>query len=164
MAKETIYYQEDDVLVSNVRMVIGTEVIVMRSVTSVEGTRIQLDYAVPGALVIIGGFIFLFLFLGDARIWSIGGIIMAVAGIALAIFRKRPYAAVISTTSGETIRYRSDDRDDITKIIAALNEAIIAQGDDADDGDESSEGDQGVADGEDAVDGREGQGEQGKAN
>ena len=113
MAKETIFYQEDDVLVTNARFVIGTEVFAMRSVTSVEGTRVRRDYAVPAALVVLGAILFVILFALDQRIWSAVGAIIAVAGISLAIFKKRPFAVVLNTTSGEAIAYESDDRDDI---------------------------------------------------
>ncbi len=163
MAEETIFYREDNVLVTNIRCVIDTEVIAIRSVTSVQGTRIRRDYAIPGALIIFGALLFLVLFGADEKIWSSVGVIMIVAGIFLAILKKRPFAVVICMTSGEVIRYRSNDRDDITKIIAALNEAIIAQEGGMDETD-SPEDEQEVVDGEEAVEGQEDQGEQKKAD
>ncbi|MEX3635334.1 DUF6232 family protein [Paraburkholderia sp. BR14427] len=56
------------------------------------------------------------------------GFFLACAGFAVAVKAKDVHYVVIHSASGESRATQSTDRDAIDRIIAALNESIIARG------------------------------------
>lgn len=66
--------------------------------------------------------------LGGGKDTIIGALIFLAIGIAWFILNKPKYSVVLSSASGEAEALTSKDSDFISRIVKALNEAIIARG------------------------------------
>lgn len=127
---ETIYYQQDNVLISNSRAVLQGTTYPVANITSVGLGTISPSLAPVLVLLVIGlcGFAYTMSTDGARVAGTIWGVIFA--GLAVLIFlnNKERYFVKIASASGEQRALESRDKADIQKIVDALNEAIIKRG------------------------------------
>ncbi|WP_250490416.1 DUF6232 family protein [Caballeronia sp. INML2] len=121
---ERVFLDENGMRVTNARFITPAQTYAMSGVTSVK-REIKPANRVPGFLLaVLGVTIF---FLGDGG-WKVIGFLLLCAGVAVAVKEKDTHYVVIHSASGESRATQSDDKGAIDRIIAALNESIIARG------------------------------------
>jgi hypothetical protein len=126
-AKESVFFQSANITVTKARFVVGAKTFAMRGITSVESVKTPADYKAPFIVMVVGLGLAVGLFVGSVW-WGIFGILIIAGGVALAIGLKPTFAVVLRTAGGEVTAYCSYDQDDISKIVRALNDAIISNG------------------------------------
>jgi hypothetical protein len=115
--EEKTFFEYEDVKVTNARFVTGGQTYAMNNVTSVK-THKQTPSRLVGVLVLIVGF-------GVAvSNWVIGIIIMAASAYYL-YQQKTTYHVMLTTSGGETSALKTHQIEYITKVVSALNEAIV---------------------------------------
>jgi len=135
--RETTYYQDSNIMVTNIRAVLGSKTYVMANVTSVSMGQIPANRD-GGIVFVMGGLLlplmcfgcsFIDKFSSDNLLFAIiiGGL-CAGLGVFLAYAAKPQYVVRIGSASGESNALISNDRDYIQKIVNAVNEAIIKRG------------------------------------
>jgi len=146
--QETVFLQDEGILITNTRAVLGAKTYSMANITSVS-TGIIPANRVPGIIVAaVGGLLSMccgcsaLSFILDDSSWETGGmgiaivggvgaligLLMLVGGIALAIMIKPTYVVRIGSASGEANALTSKNKEYIEHIVAAMNEAIIKRG------------------------------------
>ena len=127
---EHVFFQRENVTVTNTRFIVGSQTYAMRNITSVKPVRYDPS---PGGLVAIATFGVVLAFIGyfaPSLAWGMGTSISGVALAARAIFcisRQRPTFGVVLTTSGGEIRaIEHGDRPFIEHVVSALNESIMS--------------------------------------
>ncbi len=121
MTKEVSYYNEGPVQVSSARFVVATQTYAIRNVTSVKGTTIWPGRIAPIAFALLG--IALILTLNPVAI--ILGLCLVGSCSLLLYYRKPTHAVVLATAGGEIRAYESSNADKISRILDALNQAIV---------------------------------------
>ncbi|WES96264.1 DUF6232 family protein [Chryseobacterium arthrosphaerae] len=119
---ETIFYNDNFVIVTQSRFVAQSKTYAMRNISSVHVFEI-IKSRTRSVLFIILGLPFLF---SKDIFWV--GIIILLLGIWWLFSIKNEYAVRISTNSGEANSIISKDRNYIQKVVNALNNAIIHRG------------------------------------
>jgi ABC-type siderophore export system fused ATPase/permease subunit len=120
--EEKIFFEEDDVSVSNSRFIVNGQTFAMGNVTSV---KTGVEEAKKGGAIVIGIIGLLLLFSGKALLVSI-----IIIGVGILVFNaaQDKYSVVLSTSSGENQALTSGDKSYIEKVVVALNDAIVSQG------------------------------------
>jgi hypothetical protein len=134
-SEEKVYFHSADVYVSRSRCILGGKTYAMSNMTSVELAKMP---AARGAGISLAGFGGLLLLIGvsnfaterreDTGIGACSlflGFICSISGIAWAVSLKNRFAVRISGSSGESDGLVSPDVALVTKIVAAINRAII---------------------------------------
>jgi hypothetical protein len=116
MSNETIFFQDDDILVTDARFVVGSQTYAMRGITSVRGIEITPDKAAP-IFLIITGLLLLLVFVG---------IVFIGFGIYFLIKQKPKFAVVLTTSAGEVTAFVNRDSNLVGDVLEALNQAIVA--------------------------------------
>ena len=128
--EETVIYQEGNIKITNARAVFGDKTYSMANITSVE----------KGAASDNSGcFVVIFLFLGIGLIstsfsdgfdfgYLVTGLVFGGIAIYMALSRKSGYVVKFGSSSGEIKAYTSSSEEEIKKIVAAINAAIIQKG------------------------------------
>ena len=129
--EEKVFFEYEDVKVTNSRFVTGGQTFAMNNVTSVK-THNETPSRWPGILVVFIGFSAAFnaLVVGlsvDFKMLSVGIAIIAAAGYYL-YQQKVTYHVMLTTSGGETSALKTHQLEYITKVVGALNEAIIHRG------------------------------------
>lgn len=119
---EPVYYQDNQVTVTQSRFVAFSKTYAMRNISSVHIFEIVKSKMKAIFLIILG-----LLLLFSKEIFFVGIILIAL-GIWWFISIKNEYAVRISTNAGEANSIVSKDRVYVQKIVDALNEAIINRG------------------------------------
>lgn len=120
--EEKSFFNENGVSVSNVRFIVHGQTHAMSGVTSVKMFRKDPPRKL---LIAIGIFGLLVAVLGDMP--KMGGVVVAVS--AAAWFLTTPlFSIMLSSASGENSALASKDGAFISKIVAALNDAIVHRG------------------------------------
>ena len=122
MAEQT-FFNENGVTVTNSRFITPGQTYAMSGVTSIRKLKITPSYKAPIITAIIG---FISLGFGDSGIAI--GILLIIAGIAWFILNKPTFVVVLSSASGEQEALSSKDEEFISRVVNALNEAIVARG------------------------------------
>ena len=121
---EKTFFNADGISVTNARVVIGGQTYAMSGITSVRSIEEKPSRKGPIILGIIG---IIFMLIGEAAT-----IVIGLIGIALAVFWfvsiKPTYHIGLVSASGESKALNSKDQAYISKIVNAINEAIIARG------------------------------------
>jgi Family of unknown function (DUF6232) len=121
---EKIFYQDQNVIVTNSRVVASGKTYAMSNISSVTNFRIVKNSTIGIVIIVVGG---LSLFSGEWQGWLFG-IIVIILG-AVIIRKKKDYFSVqISSNSGESKAIISKDKNYVQKIVDAVNEAIIYRG------------------------------------
>lgn len=121
MVNEVSYYSQGSVHITNARFVVGAQTYAIRNVTSVKGITIWPGRIGPIALALIGvALVFKF----DAVGIILGLGLLGVASLLL-YYRKPTHAVVLATAGGEIKAYESSRTAEISRILDALNQAIV---------------------------------------
>ncbi len=127
MAEESTFFQSGGITVTNARFIVGAQTFAMRGITSVEGVEHPPIVIWTIIFVVVGLLMALNLFAGNYGIGVFGLLIFAV-GIWLRTRQRSKFSVVLRTAGGEITAYQSPDREFISSIIQALNQAIVSQG------------------------------------
>ena len=121
---EQTYFNEGNVSVTIARFVVSGQTYAMNGVTSVRELSHPPSRKWPIIMCLIG---ILGLAVGGSE-----GLIPAIVWLGVGIFwlvrQKSKYTVLLSSASGESEALTSKDEGFITRIVEALNEAIIARG------------------------------------
>lgn len=117
---EKVFFEYDDVKVTNARFVSGGQTYAMSNITSVKTTEKKpsrlggVFFLIVGALVAVN------------NAWM-GVLVMAAAAYFL-YQQKTIYHVILATSGGETSALTTNQPEYLKKVIGALNEAIIHRG------------------------------------
>lgn len=130
MPEETTIYQDQTIHITNLRAVIEGKTYPIANITSVEMLTQSPSGLLPMVLFIIGGFMVIFSFSDIAERISqlIGGLLMIGVGVLVVRASNPTYIIQLATAAGEVKAMQSTDRDHISKLTEALNQAIIQRG------------------------------------
>ena len=126
-ATEHTFFEGNGVLVTNTRFVKDNETFAMSGVTSVRSHTIVPSKKGPIILIVLGALVLL----GSSQAGAgaaIAGIAMIALGVLWLRSKKDVYYVRLVTSSGERDAVPSLDMAYITKIVAAVNQAIIHRG------------------------------------
>lgn len=120
--QETIFLDDKslDVLVTSTRVRTGLKTYALNNVTSVALNEIKPKYTLQIILIVIG----LIVLFNSV----IPGAVLIALGMAWIYFEKPEYTVQINSNSGEAAAYKSKNRDEVEKIVDAVNKAIIHRG------------------------------------
>lgn len=123
---EKTFYQDENVYVSQSRLVVGGKTYAMRNISSVTIYQNQKKNYGSFILILFG----IFLAIIGAPNGKILGVIIIGFGIAIIYFSgtKVDFSVQISSNSGESKALVSEDMEYIQKIVDSVNEAIIYRG------------------------------------
>jgi len=130
MTSEETLYQDANIHVTNMRAMLQGKTYAMANVTSVSMFT-QLANRAPGVLIAVIGAVFFLMGLPSSDMRGCAfffGALLAVVGIAYAASQSNVYWVRIGSASGETNALSSRDRDYITRIVNAMNNAIVRRG------------------------------------
>lgn len=117
---EQTFFDEGGVTVTNARFIVPSQTYAMSGVTSVKSLR--RNPSRKGSIVLI--------VLGLLAMWIdiFVGLLIIGGGVIWWVVSKPLYAIVLSSASGEAEVFSSMDATFISRIVNALNEAIVARG------------------------------------
>lgn len=118
--EEKVFFEHDDVKVTNARFITGSQTYAMSNVTSVKAFEEKPSRFGGIAILVIG----LLVALGAP---VIGLIIAALAGFYLYSL-KTYYHVMLFTAGGENSALKTEQKDYLNSVVNALNEAIIHRG------------------------------------
>lgn len=121
MAEEKVFLDERGVSVTSARMMFGSEMHTMNGVTSVKSYKKTPSRILPSLIALFG------LFLLYSKEF-LGGLIFIGIGAAIWYLMKPKYSVALFSASGEATAYVSKDQDFVSKIISAINDAIVHRG------------------------------------
>jgi hypothetical protein len=127
MAEES-FFDEGEVKVTSARFIIPSQTYALSGVTSVKNLKEAPSKKWPIILIVIGFFILALSSEYSGSGGIIFGLLVAGGGIAWLILSKPRYYVVLSSASGETKSLSSQDSAYISRVIAALNDAIVHRG------------------------------------
>lgn len=128
MTEEPVIYQDQAVTVTKTRFIAWGKTYAMNQVVSV---RSGFKAASNGGwvLLLLVGIVMLPLGIGEKQtaLAIVGGLllVLAIAGMRAS---KGTYSVVLTTSSGEVQAISTKERAYVDKVVAALNEAIVARG------------------------------------
>jgi ABC-type Fe3+ transport system permease subunit len=111
---------ENGITVTNTRFIVPSQTYAMAGITSVKNFKESPKRSYPIGCGIVG-----LLFLGGA---PIVGIVLIVLAVVWWIGQKSTYHVVLTTAGGEVKALSNQSEEFISKVIHALNEAIVARG------------------------------------
>lgn len=120
--KETVFFQDANVTITQSRFVTQAKTYAMNNVSSVCLYRIKRSKGLQIFLVIAG----LLLVIGEST--RVAGIVIAIIGLVLFFLLKDSYSVRINSNSGEADGFISKDRNYILQIVNAVNDAIVHRG------------------------------------
>lgn len=118
--EEKVFFEYDDVKVTNARFVSGGQTYAMSNITSVKSTEKKPSRLGGIAVLLLGGAI-------GVNNAPVGIMIAAAAGYFL-YQQKTIYHVILATSGGETSALTTYQPEYLRKVIGALNEAIIHRG------------------------------------
>ena len=130
MAEEVPVYRDENIEVTNLRAMLQGKTYAMANVTSVSMFT-QIKSKAPGVILAILGGLLLLIGLGSRELRgcsSVLGLALLAIGIAVAVAAKNLYWVRIGSASGETNALASHDPEYITRVVNAMNEAIVRRG------------------------------------
>lgn len=128
MNDEQVFFQQDEITVTNARFVVGSQTFAMRNITSVRSEKIDAKVEYPGYLMMAGIVVALVGFFGAGIAVGVLGIAILAGGIYLAWNQDDNFAVLLTTSAGEVSAYQSKDKQHIASIVKALNDSIVARG------------------------------------
>lgn len=128
MATEEIFLNEEGVSVSNSRMMYGGQTYAMSGITSVKAFEMKPSRKGATILIIIGVLTFLTALDSSSIPAGFIGVALLIGGIAWWRMLKSDFSVVLMSASGEAKAYTSKDGDFVSKIVNAVNEAIVHRG------------------------------------
>jgi hypothetical protein len=121
---ETVFFDENNVKVTNARFISNGQTYAMSGVTSVRSTMAPAE--IKGYLIAIGiGLIMLFALDGAAKLL---GIVVAGVAVWLLMNAKSTHWVTLVTAAAESRALESNDEAFINRVVEALNDAIVHRG------------------------------------
>ncbi|MGH8647105.1 MAG: DUF6232 family protein [Gammaproteobacteria bacterium] len=120
---EQSFLDEGGVSITNSRFMVAGQTYAMSGITSVKAVTHNPSRKGPIILVAIG---LVAMLAGKEAI--IGGLLFLAAGVAWWVLQKPKYVVVLHSASGEAEALTSKDGGFISKVVNALNQAIVARG------------------------------------
>jgi hypothetical protein len=128
MAEEKTFYTDEHVTVTNSRLIALGETFAMSGVTSVKMEEEKPSRRNPILAMILGGGIAVAsLFAGEMG-GLLFGLLFAGAGYWLLRRQKPKYHITLRTAAGDSKAYHSTNKGEVSKIVAAINDAIVHRG------------------------------------
>ena len=119
--EEKTFFEHEDVKVTNSRFITGGQTYAMSNVTSVK-SLVEKPNRVGGIAVLIVGLLMVF---NGAIFWGL----LVAAGAGFYMYtQKTTYHVMLTTSGNETSALKTYQLEYITKIVNALNEAIVHRG------------------------------------
>jgi hypothetical protein len=129
MSQDSILYSDESgVRVSKARFIVGSNTYPLNGITSVGSVKRPAKHGGAIWTVIIGLLLAIIGFSAHITTLGIIGILVIAIGVIWYILVKDKYAVCIHTAGGETDAVISIDQSYISKIVAALNDAIERRG------------------------------------
>lgn len=119
--EEKTFFEYEDVKVTNTRFISGSQTYAMSNVTSVKNRVDTPSRVLPVALFLFG----IAVFFKSSFGW--GAVVCAIAGFWL-YRQKSTYHVMLSTAGGETSALKTHQLEYVTKVVNALNDAIVFRG------------------------------------
>jgi len=130
MAEEIAVYHDENIRVTNLRAMLQGKTYAMANVTSVS-MYTQFGNKAPGVTLAVLGGLTLLAAIASTELrgcfLGFGGLMLTI-GVLAAWAAKDTYWVRIGSASGETNALSSRDRDYITRVVAAMNDAIVHRG------------------------------------
>ena len=128
---DVVIYENGSVKITRAVAVLGGKTYAMANISSVSMTTIRAQKEIPVVMSISGGLIILSGFFSISMkevggCWVVGIILLAVGLLWLSQSTDK-YAVKLSSNSGEVNALTSESKYEVEKIVAALNEAMIAR-------------------------------------
>ncbi|MDD4964732.1 MAG: DUF6232 family protein [Gallionella sp.] len=120
MMNEIVFFEYEDVKVTNSRFISGSQTYAMGNVTSVKAFE-KKPNRLGGILALLIGLLF------SVSAPYVGLTILVVAAIYL-YKQKTIYHVMLSTSGGETSALKTYQREYLDKVVSALNKAIVHRG------------------------------------
>lgn len=121
--EEKSFFSDGGVSVTNARFIAQGQTYAMSGITSVKSFRQDPSRKGPIILGIVG-----VLALGGGGSVTVGGLLLAAGAVAWWFLQKPEFSVLLSSASGETKALASQDGDFISKVVNALNDAIVHRG------------------------------------
>lgn len=118
---EKTFFEYEDVKVTNARFMSGSQTFAMSNVTSVKALTEKPNRLIPIMICIVG------IAIAKNGSLEVGGALAAMSAAYL-FLRKTTYHVMLNTSGGETSALKTHQLDYITKVVNALNEAIVHRG------------------------------------
>ena len=122
METEKIFYQDQNVTITQSRYIALGKTYAMRNISSVSIYRVERSTLLPMTLFTIG---LIMCFDTDVRL---AGIILVLGSFVWMATMRSSYSVRISTNSGETNSLTSKNKQYVQEIVSALNDAIVYRG------------------------------------
>lgn len=117
---EKTFFEYDDVKVTNARFISGNQTYAMSNVTSVKAFE-----ETPKRF---GGIVVLLIGLVIAASSLVPGLVIAAAAAFYLYQQKTMYHVMLATAGGETSALKTNQKEYLSKVVSALNEAIVYRG------------------------------------
>jgi hypothetical protein len=129
---EKTFYESDNIKVTNARFIVNNQTYALSSVNSIKVSEVDVTSSPTApAFLVAGGIIWMLFFLSKGGIVDyIQPIGLIVVGFCLIIRIKKKfeYRVILTTSSGENAALRSNNKQEITLVEKALNDAIVYRG------------------------------------
>lgn len=123
---EKTFFEYEDVKVTNTRFITGSQTYAMSNVTSVKNRADKPSRVLPIVLLVFGIF---------AVLPNIPHLDQMVPGLVISVIaglwlksQKTTYHVVLATSGGETSALKTHQLQYVTKVVNALNDAIVYRG------------------------------------
>ena len=127
-AKERKFFEDRGVIVTNARFITGEQTFAMSGITSVKSSRRDPSRTGP----ILWGALGISVMVGGQQLSEepalIAGLVILVGSILYLLSLRSDYTVQLTTASGEVTALASRDGSYITKVVSALNDAIVHRG------------------------------------
>ncbi|AZN35133.1 DUF6232 family protein [Iodobacter ciconiae] len=120
---EKIFFNQENVSVSNSRFIVNDQTYAMSNVTSVKSGITEPQRGGSIFLIVIG----LLCLFGSGWVFGLGCILI-VLGISAWLGAKTQYSVILNTSAGENQALVSEEKAYIEDVITALNDAIVSRG------------------------------------
>ena len=121
--EEKTFLSEGGISVTNARFIAPGQTYAMSGVTAVESFRQDPSRKAPIILAIIG-----VLALAGGGTVTVVGLLLIAGAVAMWFLQKPEFQVLLSTASGKGKAFGSSDEAFISKVVAALNDAIVHRG------------------------------------
>jgi hypothetical protein len=122
MPSELTYYQDGNVTITNVRVILDSKTYATSNITSVSIGVIPPNRTIGIVIAVLGLGGAMCSYIGGSEI--IGGVLIFGFGAFLAFIAKEKYTIKIGNTVGKSEALISNDKEYIQKIVSLINEAI----------------------------------------
>lgn len=119
--EEQVFFQYEDVKVTNARFINGSQTFAMNNVTSVK-PYVKKPSRTGGVLALLFGLFLMF----QASLMA--GLLISLGAAYYLYQQKTVFKILLSTSAGETTALVTYQREYLNRVIAALNEAIVHRG------------------------------------